>query len=84
MGIQVSLSDEDAMRYMKWLANMRQPQKQAKEQESDATDTGEATDPTPRREQLQDIRKWASKHGFKIAAKGRIPQPVMEAYERAH
>jgi hypothetical protein len=85
MGIQVSLTDDDAMRYMKWLANMRQPQqKQAEEQPLEATGTEGTTDLTTRREQLKDIRKWATKHGFKIAAKGRIPQPVMEAYEKAH
>jgi hypothetical protein len=82
MGIQVSLTDDDAMRYMKWLANMRQPQKQAEQQPVATTVTNEPN--VTRREQLKDIRKWAARHGFQIAAKGRIPQPVMEAYERAH
>lgn len=82
MGVQVTLTDDDALRYMKWLANMRQPRQEGEVKEKD---NGSApTDLASRREQLQDIRKWAAKHGFKIAAKGRIPQPVMEAYERAH
>lgn len=82
MGIQVSLTDDDAMRYMKWLANMRTPTKTVERPTVKATVQEEST--RPRSEQLKDIRKWASKHGFQIAAKGRIPQPVMEAYERAH
>ncbi|QIN94083.1 nucloid associated Lsr2-like [Streptomyces phage Wakanda] len=80
MGIQITLTDEDAQRYLKWAANIRQPRQQAEEPSS----TSAPTDLATRRDQLKDIRQWATKHGFKIAAKGRIPQPVMEAYERAH
>ncbi len=87
MGLQITLTDEDATRYLKWAANIRQP----KEELAATGTTGRTrttvqaapTDLGTRREQLKDIRKWAAKHGFKIAAKGRIPQPVMEAYELA-
>jgi hypothetical protein len=78
MGVQLTLTDDDAMRYMAWIANMRRPK-----QETDSSESA-PTDLSDRREQLKDIRKWAAKHGFKIAAKGRIPQPVMEAYDKAH
>lgn len=87
MSIQITLTDEDATRYLKWAANIRQPRQNTEEQPEEVAATGTegtTTDLTSRREQLKDIRKWAQKHGFKIAAKGRIPQPIMEAYERAH
>ncbi|AVD99290.1 DNA bridging protein [Streptomyces phage BillNye] len=93
MGLQITLTDEDATRYLKWAANIRQPKQETEElpatgttgrSRSRATVTATTTDLGTRREQLKDIRKWAAKHGFKIAAKGRIPQPVMEAYEMAH
>lgn len=85
MSIQITLTDEDATRYLKWAANIRQPREQQQPEEMAATGTeGTPTDLASRREQLKDIRKWAQKHGFKIAAKGRIPQPIMEAYERAN
>lgn len=83
MGIQITLTDEDATRYLKWAANIRTP-RVVEESEAATGTEGTTTDLAARRDQLRDIRKWAQKHGFKIAAKGRIPQPVMEAYERAH
>ena len=38
------------------------------------------TDP----EQLRKIREWARDNGFKVSDKGRIPQEVTDAYEKAH
>jgi hypothetical protein len=93
VAIQIVLTDEDASRYLKWAANIRQPKQETEEladtgttgrSRSSRTVTATTTDLGTRREQLKDIRKWAAKHGFKIAAKGRIPQPVMDAYEMAH
>jgi hypothetical protein len=86
MGLQITLTDEDAMRYLKWAANIRQPRQEQSEKELEPTGTegNQPTNLTTRREELRDIRRWASKHGFKIAAKGRIPQPVMDAYDKAH
>jgi hypothetical protein len=91
VGLQITLTDEDATRYLKWAANIRQPKQETEELaatgttgRSRATVSATTTDLGTRREQLKDIRKWAAKHGFKIAAKGRIPQPVMDAYEMAH
>jgi hypothetical protein len=85
VAIQITLTDEDATRYLKWAANIKAPRQQESEEEAaTGTEGATTTDLATRREQLKDIRKWAQKHGFKIAAKGRIPQPVMEAYERAH
>ncbi len=90
MGLQITLTDEDATRYLKWAANIRQPKEELAatgttgRNRTTAAVSSMPTELGPRREQLKDIRKWAAKHGFKIAAKGRIPQPVMEAYEQAH
>jgi len=83
VGIQITLTDADATRYLKWAANIRQPREASNggQQQEQATTRD---DLASRRSELAEIRKWAGKHGFKIAAKGRIPAPVMEAYERAH
>jgi hypothetical protein len=35
------------------------------------------------REALAAIREWGAKHGYKVAAMGRIPRPVTEAYRAA-
>lgn len=31
-----------------------------------------------------EIRNWAVMHGYEIGAKGRIPGPIQEAYDKAH
>lgn len=31
-----------------------------------------------------DIRAWAKKNGFEVSARGRVPAPVREAFEKAH
>lgn len=31
-----------------------------------------------------EIREWAKENGHKVSDRGRIPAPVMEAYEQAH
>ena len=36
------------------------------------------------REQNQAIREWAAKNGYEVSARGRIPTPVVEAFEQAH
>jgi len=36
------------------------------------------------REQTQAIREWAEKNGFKVSARGRISQEVMDAYSNQH
>ena len=37
-----------------------------------------------RKEEPQAIREWAREQGYTVGDKGRIPQPVREAYEAAH
>ncbi|MGA5304599.1 histone-like nucleoid-structuring protein Lsr2 [Nucisporomicrobium flavum] len=34
------------------------------------------------REQNQAIREWASKNGFELSARGRIPSTIVEAYNK--
>ncbi len=33
---------------------------------------------------LKDVREWASKNGFEVSSRGRIPGNVQEAYAAAH
>jgi hypothetical protein len=33
---------------------------------------------------LKDVRDWASKHGYDVSSRGRIPGNVQEAYAAAH
>lgn len=33
---------------------------------------------------LKDVRDWASKNGFEVSSRGRIPGAVQEAYAAAH
>lgn len=40
--------------------------------------------PAGDREQHQAIREWARKQGMKISDRGRIPAPVMQAYQEEH
>ncbi|WHU49898.1 Lsr2 family protein [Gordonia sp. L191] len=39
---------------------------------------------TRSKEQTQAIRKWATKNGFEVSDRGRIPANVLEAFEAAH
>ncbi|MEU4766702.1 Lsr2 family protein [Actinosynnema sp. NPDC023794] len=32
----------------------------------------------------QAVRQWAREHGYRISDRGRLPEIVLEAYERAH
>lgn len=36
------------------------------------------------KEGLKKIREWASKNGYTISARGRIPYSVMDAYAKSH
>lgn len=36
------------------------------------------------REQTQAIREWARQNGHKVSGRGRIPQPVLDAFNAAH
>ncbi|MGW0037483.1 histone-like nucleoid-structuring protein Lsr2 [Gordonia sp. NPDC003376] len=36
------------------------------------------------KEQTQAIRKWATKNGYEVSSRGRIPAHVLEAFEAAH
>jgi hypothetical protein len=36
------------------------------------------------REQNQAIREWATKNGFEVSERGRIPTSVVEAFDKAH
>lgn len=36
------------------------------------------------REESAEIREWAAKHDHKVADRGRIPRPVVEAYRAEH
>ena len=36
------------------------------------------------RDQNKAIREWASKNGYEVSERGRIPQNVIEAYRAAH
>jgi nucleoid-associated protein Lsr2 len=38
---------------------------------------------TANREQAQAVREWANRNGFDVAARGRIPANVIEAFEAA-
>ena len=42
--------------------------------------------PAPRtpRNQTSDIRAWARDNGYRVAARGRIPADVVQAYHSAH
>lgn len=39
---------------------------------------------TRSKEQTQAIRSWATKNGFDVSTRGRIPAHVLEAFEAAH
>jgi hypothetical protein len=39
---------------------------------------------TTTREGLKAIREWASKNGYKVSERGRIPYSVMDAYAKTH
>lgn len=39
---------------------------------------------TRKREELQQIRKWAEKNGLNPRSRGRISQPILDAYTKAH
>jgi hypothetical protein len=34
--------------------------------------------------ELADVREWAARAGYVIGARGRIPRPVLDAYDAAH
>ncbi|MBM4644757.1 Lsr2 family protein [Rhodococcus hoagii] len=36
------------------------------------------------KEELANIREWAGKNGHEVSPRGRIPAPVLEAYDEAH
>lgn len=84
MAISLTLTDEDARRYLKWAANIRQPRETVNADASNGNPEVPEAPLRTRRQELNDIRKWARKHGFRIADRGRIPSTVMEAYEAAH
>lgn len=44
--------------------------------------SGRATAPTDR-EQLRKMREWASKNGYNVSSRGRVPQKVQDAYHAA-
>jgi hypothetical protein len=49
------------------------------------TTTAGGSPAAPRdREKSADVREWAKDHGYKIPSRGRIPQSVVDAYNRAH
>lgn len=36
------------------------------------------------KEELANIRDWAAKNGHEVSPRGRIAQPILEAYDEAH
>lgn len=36
------------------------------------------------RSDLAAIRAWANENGYTVSSRGRVPQPVIEAYEASH
>ena len=40
-----------------------------------------ATEASPRRADLQQVREWAAANGYDVKAKGRVPAAVLEAYD---
>ncbi len=49
-----------------------------------ATRGGRAAAPVINREKNQAIRDWANSNGHPVSERGRIPGPVVEAFEAAH
>ncbi len=47
----------------------------------DLVEAGELAPAPPTPEQ---VRAWAAAHGVAVSAKGRVPRPVVAAYEAAH
>lgn len=45
--------------------------------------SGRSTSSAPKTD-LKDVREWASKNGFEVSSRGRIPSNVQEAYAAAH
>ncbi|RSN40825.1 nucleoid-associated protein Lsr2 [Amycolatopsis sp. WAC 04197] len=48
-----------------------------------SADTAEGPKRTVDRERTQAVRAWASENGYAVAARGRIPNEVYEAYDAA-
>ncbi|MGX5694328.1 histone-like nucleoid-structuring protein Lsr2 [Dermacoccus abyssi] len=44
----------------------------------------QAKAPTDRRGDLNEIRAWARKNGHTVSDRGRIPGPIVQAYDSAH
>lgn len=36
-----------------------------------------------KRQELADVRTWANQQGMRVSARGKIPAPVLDAYERS-
>lgn len=49
-----------------------------------ATPAAQAAPQRTTRRDLTAIREWATKNGYKVSARGRIPYSVMDAYARTH
>ncbi|KIA73416.1 hypothetical protein ANMWB30_23430 [Arthrobacter sp. MWB30] len=46
--------------------------------------TGQQQKSPSHREKLTKIRTWATANGFKIAPRGRVPRPILDAYAAAN
>lgn len=49
-----------------------------------ASVSGPTRKPTPNREHSQRVREWGRANGFDVADRGRIPEPLTEAFDKAH
>lgn len=50
---------------------------------STSTAKSTATKDKNRTQELNKIREWANKNGYKVSARGRVPQDIVDAYEAA-
>ena len=87
MGIEITLTGAEAERYMRDRVQGTPPGKVKASQtplpEPMEEDEDEPLDLEAKKAEMKRIRAWARKHGFRIAERGRIPSPVLEAYARA-
>lgn len=79
---EIDLSDKNAAAFRKAVGKYVEAARRTSSK-STARTSGSGTTRARSRE-LAAIREWGRAAGFEVPAKGRIPEPVTEAYAKAH
>jgi len=83
-GVDIDLTPESYDKLMEALQPFLQATGARRVREGGKPAKGRRTDKSGSSRKTADVRAWAKGNGFDINNRGRIPAPVVEAYEKAH